>query len=191
MHTQNICAYFWAWEAAVQCAPASYLHVFCSLSSSGHSLVHPSYSSPHSLPSLSLHTFHTKEKKHQSTCTFAKYSSMKCSKKRESVDDDVKLSALYEKHHHQGIMTAQHSLFLWGQRSCDVYVTCIASWRGHAPEPHATVAVIFNSHIFLKNVYALLQFMLRVCCLKEALSMGFNWLAELLVTGLLLYQHLK
>lgn len=34
---------------------ASYLHVFCPWSSFGHSLVHPSYSCPHSLPSLSLY----------------------------------------------------------------------------------------------------------------------------------------
>lgn len=56
---------------------------------------------------------------------------------KQTVQDNVNVYALNEKHHHQGIVTAQHSLFLWGQTGCDVYVTCTASWPGHAPEPHA------------------------------------------------------
>lgn len=45
----------------------AHLHVSCSWSSSGHSLVHPSCSSPHSLPSLPLHAT-PRRKRHQSVC---------------------------------------------------------------------------------------------------------------------------
>lgn len=41
------------------------------------------------------------------------------------------------------IVTAQHSMFLRGQTGCDVYVTCTASWQGHAPGPHASCWVFF------------------------------------------------
>lgn len=152
-------------QHTVQWVPASYLHVFCSLSSFGHSLVHPSYSSPHSLPSLSLYIPHQGEKSSvyphiqhifRSEC----FNMQMIVSDRQTVNDGVKLCALNEKHD-QGIMTAQHSLFLWGQTSCDVYVTCTASWRGHAPEPHATIALIFHSHI--KKYMLSITFMLPVC----------------------------
>lgn len=140
------------------CVPPSYLHVFCSLSSFGHSLVHPSYSSPHSLPSLSLHS--TPRRKIISLSTYLLHIQVQLHSNvimpdKQSVQDNVDLYALYENHHHW-VVTAQHSLFPWGQTSCDVYVTCTASWPGHAPGPHATVALIFPFTI--KNLAMCMQY---------------------------------
>lgn len=65
-------------------------------------------------PPITVPSFHTEEKNHQSFHLFATYSSTLHSNvimsDKQSVQDNVDLYALYE-NHHQGVVTAQHSLF--------------------------------------------------------------------------------
>lgn len=105
--------------------------------------IHPT--PPHAASHHCPYTFHTKEKNSQSFCLFASYSGTNAlnvlMSDRQTLHHKVSLCALY-KTPHQVIVTAQHSLFLWGQTGCDVYVTCTASWPRHAPGPRVWAAQI-------------------------------------------------
>lgn len=99
-----------------------------------------------------------------------------------------KLSAFYE-YHHQWTVTAQHSLFMWGQTSCDVYVTCTASWRGHALEPHVTPPLI---HTFSCFAELQLMFFIYLPAVWFINSVYFTWgLIDLQSVACLLINILK
>lgn len=86
-------------------------------------------------PPITVPTLQTKDKNHNPS----QHVWYKLHNRRFShASDALKWIALYE-NHHRWIMTAQHSLFLWRQTGCYVYVTCTASWPGHAHEPHQHV----------------------------------------------------
>lgn len=119
-------------------------------------------------PPITVPAPHTQERDHQSTSTHF-FPFLFCfvllnADVMERVNGDVKRCALDEERHHRGIMTAQHSLFLWGQTSCDVYVTCTASWLGDT-RLHPTPPLPSSPHS-RRNIH--------VCSLRHFMGSVFN-----------------
>lgn len=140
-------SFVWSgWRSHIQ--GVSYLHVFCSSSSCGHSLAPPSYSSPRNLPSQSLHwaprtNIISPPPARSLTSTWF-----------GSLRRTNRLCLMWGASSGK-IVTAQHSMFLRGQTGGDVYVTCTASWLGHASGlPSIT---LFSFFLFAINIVIFLR----------------------------------
>lgn len=109
---------------ATQRVTSSYLHVFCFLSSFGHSLVVPPCCSfPHSLPSLSLYEQHQGAKasiqRHIRNINVYLTTSDKCT-------DNPDIITIWKTSSGNNASSAPPCS---RAVSCDVYVTCTASWH--------------------------------------------------------------